>query len=139
MIGMRNNKKFIWSLLLIPMLIAGFGCKKFLDRQPLQSTLDDLNQGALEGQIFGLYNYLRTAAGFSTLPWLDFHSIRDDDAQKGSDASDGREVIAEFDTYQYSKDDWAPNEYWNNHYSMINLTNNALQTADSLKVTDPAS
>lgn len=136
---MRNTKKFIWGLLLIPMLVAGFGCKKFLDREPLQSSLQDLNQGALEGQVFGLYNYLRTSAGFSTLPWLDFHSIRDDDAQKGSDASDGREVVAEFDTYQYSKDDWAPNEYWNNHFSMINLANNALQIADSTKVTDAAS
>lgn len=136
---MRNNKKFIWALILAPMLIAGFGCKKFLDRKPLQSTLEDLNQGALEGQVFGMYNYLRTAAGFSTLPWLDFHSIRDDDAQKGSDASDGREVVAEFDTYQYSKDDWAPNEYWNNHYAMITLANNALQTADSLKASGPAS
>lgn len=137
---MKKNKILIWTLFLaVPALFAVAGCQKFLDRKPLTATLDDLNQGALEGQVLGMYTYLRTSAGFSTLPWIDFHSIRDDDAQKGSDASDGREVVAEFDTYNYSKDDWAPNEYWNNHYSMINTTNNALQIADSLGVTDPAS
>src|SRR5688500_6467109 len=97
-------------LLTVPVLITIGGCKKFLDRKPLTATLEDLNHGALEGQVLGMYSYLRNSTGFSTLPWVDFHSIRDDDAQKGSDANDGREIVAEFDTYQYSKDDWAPNE-----------------------------
>jgi hypothetical protein len=101
--------------------------------------LDDLHQGALEGQIFAIYNILRTYSGFSELVWLDFHSIRDDDAQKGSDANDGKEVLTEFETFQYVKDDWAPNAYWNDHFAMINAANNALHTADSLKVTDAAS
>ena len=137
---MKKNKILIWGLLLaVPMLFSVVGCKKFLDRKPLTATLDDLNQGALEGQVLGMYNILRTSAGFSTLPWIDFHSIRDDDAQKGSDINDGKEVITEFDTYQYSKDDWAPNAYWNDHYAMINATNDALHLADSLKVSDPAS
>ncbi len=124
---------------MIPMLITMMGCKKFLDRKPLTATLDDLHQGALEGEVLGMYNILRGYAGFSLLPWLDFHSIRDDDAQKGSDINDGKEVITEFDTYQYTKDDWAPNTYWNDHYAMINATNIALHEADSLKVTSDAS
>ncbi len=137
---MKKNKILFWTLLLaIPMLFTVVGCKKFLDRKPLQSTLDDLNQGAVEGQVLGMYNILRTYAGFSTLPYLDFHSIRDDDAQKGSDINDGKEVITEFETFQYSKDDWAPNTYWNDRYAMINVANNTLFLADSLKVTDPAS
>jgi hypothetical protein len=137
---MKKNKILIWSLLLaVPTLFSVVGCKKFLDRKPLTATLDDLNQGALEGQALGMYNILRTYAGFSTLPWIDFHSIRDDDAAKGSDINDGKEVITEFDTYQYSKDDWAPNAYWNDHYAMINATNDALFLADSLQVSDPAS
>lgn len=110
----------------IPLLFSIVGCKKFLDRKPLTATLEDLHQGSLEGQILGMYNILRSNAGFSTLPWLDFHSIRDDDAQKGSDINDGKEIVAEFDTYQYTKDDWAINTYWNDHYSMINAANNAI-------------
>lgn len=136
---MKKNKVLLWSLLLaVPLFFTIVSCNKFLDRKPLTATLDDLHQGALEGQVLGLYNIL-TYAGFSTLPWIDFHSIRDDDAAKGSDINDGKEVISEFDTYNYSKDDWAPNTYWNDHYAMINASNNALQIVDSLKVTDPAS
>jgi hypothetical protein len=137
---MKKNKIIFWSLLaVIPLLIAVTGCKKFLDRKPLTATLDDLSQSTLERQVLGLYSNLRDLAGFSLLPWLDFHSIRDDDAQKGSDANDGGEVVTEFDTYQYTKDDWAPNTYWNDHFTMINLANEAIYTADSLKLTDPAS
>jgi hypothetical protein len=136
---MKKNKILIWSLLFaLPMLVSVVGCKKFLDRKPLTATLDDLHQGTLEAQSFGLYSTLRYA-GFSTLPWLDFHSIRDDDAQKGSSTTDGAEINTEYETFQYSKDDWAPNTYWNDHYYMINLCNKELYYADSLKATDPAS
>ena len=137
---MKQNKKFFWLLLAaIPLAICFFGCKKMLDRRPLTATLEDLNQGKIEAQSLGLYSALRNNAGFSLLPWIDFHSIRDDDAEKGSSATDGNEVTAEFETFNYSKDDWAPNTYWNDHYAMINLANNELYLADSLKVTDAAS
>jgi len=137
---MKKNKGLIWGLILvIPTIISVFGCNKFLDRKPLTATLDDLHQGTLEAQSFGLYSTLRDYAGFSTLPWIDFHSIRDDDAQKGSSTTDGAEINTEFETFQYTKDDWATNTYWSDHYFMINLANKELFFADSLKVTDQAS
>jgi starch-binding outer membrane protein, SusD/RagB family len=137
---MKKYKILFWVLIVAaPMIVSVSGCQKFLDRKPLKSTLDDLNQGALEGQVLGMYSILKSDAGFSLLPWLDFHSIRDDDAQKGSDINDGKEINAQFDNFQYAKDDWAPNTYWNDHYEMINAANTALHTADSLKVTDAAS
>jgi hypothetical protein len=136
---MKMNHRLFWSLIIIiPLLFSGLGCKKFLDRKPLTATLEDLNQGALEGQVLNLYTTLRTYAGFSTLPWIDFHSIRDDDAQKGSDASDGREINTEFETFLYTKDDWAPNSYWGDHFTMINGANNAIFTATSLGLADEA-
>lgn len=135
-----RNFKYRWLLyFIVPCMVAVAGCKKFLDKKPLTATLDDLNQGSLEAQCLGMYNILRSDAGFSTLPWLDFHSIRDDDARKGSDASDGKEVNTEFETFVYTKDDWAPVAYWEDHYSMINAANEALYLADSLKVEDEAS
>ncbi|MBB1285057.1 RagB/SusD family nutrient uptake outer membrane protein [Flavisolibacter sp. BT320] len=137
---MKRNKFYFWGIIiLLPALITVAGCKKFLDRKPLTATLSDLDQGALEGQVLALYSNLREYAGFSLLPWIDFHSIRDDDAQKGSDRNDGREIVAMYDEYKYSKDEWAPNTYWNDHYSIINQANEAVYTADSLKVSDPAS
>ncbi|MEO7311864.1 MAG: RagB/SusD family nutrient uptake outer membrane protein [Chitinophagaceae bacterium] len=137
---MKINKKITIGLLAaLPLAFTLSGCEKFLDRKPLTATLDDLNQGVLESQSFGLYNTLRTNAGFSTLPWIDFHSVRDDDAQKGSSATDGAEINTEFETFQYSKDDWAPNTYWNDHYNMINLANKEIFFSDSLKATDATS
>ncbi len=137
---MKKIKYTLWALLLAtPMLLTITGCKKYLDRKPLTATLDDLHQGALEAQSFGLYSTLRSYAGFSTLPWIDFNSIRDDDAQKGSSTTDGAEINTEFETFQYTKDDWATDTYWNDHYYMINLANKELYFADSLKATDPAS
>jgi hypothetical protein len=137
---MKMNKKLFWCLIITaPILISVVGCKKYLDRKPLTATLDDLNQGTLEAQSFGLYSVLRGYAGFSSLPWLDFHSIRDDDAQKGSSTTDGAEINAEFETFQYTKDDWATDTYWNDHYYMINQANKELFTADSLQVSDAAS
>jgi hypothetical protein len=105
----------------------------------LSATYDDLHQGTLEAQSFGLYSALRGDVGFSTLPWLDFNSIRDDDAQKGSSTTDGAEIDAEFETFKYTKNDWATNTYWDDHYSMIYLANKELYSADSLHVTDEAS
>ncbi len=137
---MKNKKILLWAfVLLAPLFFSISGCKKFLDRKPLTATLDDLNQGALEGQVLGMYNILRTYAGFSLLPWLDTHSIRDDDAAKGSDINDGKEIVPEYDTYNYTKDDWATNTYYNDHYAMISAANDALYIADSTKVSDPAS
>jgi hypothetical protein len=137
---MKKIKLLLWGFLVAaPLLLTLAGCKKFLDRKPLSATLSDVNQGLLEGQSLGLYYTLRTYAGFSTLPWLDFNSIRDDDAQKGSSTTDGAEINTEFETFQYTKDDWGTDTYWNDHYYMINLANTELHGADSLHVKDQAS
>src|SRR5690242_16524084 len=134
----RNNKVFLNILMVACVLALVTGCKKFLDRKPLSPTLTDFGS-ELDGQAIGMYSIFDTYAGFNTLPWLDFNSIRDDDAQKGSSTTDGAEINTEFETFQYTKDDWATNTYWNDHYYMINKANQLLFTADSLKLTDPAS
>lgn len=134
---MKKNKIKIWALaLVLPMIIGGFGCKKFLDRPPLQESFSDLTGAQkLSGLSFAMYNTVQTYGGLATLPWLDMNSIRDDDASKGSSASDGAEVNAEFDTFKYTKDDWATDTYWNDHYFLIGQANQLLYTADSLKLT----
>ena len=137
---MRKIKNIFWMLLIaLPIVIIVSGCKKYLDRKPLTATLNDLNQGGVEGEVLNMYTILKNYAGFSSLPWLDFQSIRDDDAQKGSDANDGREINTEFETFQYTKDDWGTNTYWNDHYAMINQANIALDDAKSFNLTDAAS
>lgn len=136
---MKKTKLFWLALAALPMLIAGTGCKKFLDREPLNQTLNDLNQGVLESQSLGLYVTLRQTSGFSELVWLDFNSIRDDDAMKGSSQTDGAEINTEFETFGYVKNDWAPQTYWKDHYALINQANKELYFADSIKPTDEPS
>ena len=138
----KNIKLFGIILVLLPIMFMVGSCKKFLDRKPLTATLDDLNQGGIEGQIFGLYSAIKDydiGQGFGGIPWLAFHGFRADDSEKGSDQADGAEWVAPFDHFDYVKDLWASNTYWDDHYRLINLANTALQTADSLALTDESS
>ena len=139
---MKNKIKIFTALLAFGGVVAMLsGCDKFLNRQPLSATLTDLGNGSgtFDAKALGLYSALRNSGGFSTLPWLDFNSIRDDDAQKGSSVSDGAEINAEFETFQYTKDDWATDTYWGDHFNMIQLCNEIIHDADSLKPKDAGS
>lgn len=125
---MNKFKNISWILLLaIPVLMLFSGCSKFLDRKPLEATLDDLNQGGLEGQVYALYGAIRNGdiAGqaFGGIPWLAMHGFRADDSEKGSSASDGADWGVIFDQFQYQKDHWAPTIYWDQHYTLIGLAN----------------
>jgi starch-binding outer membrane protein, SusD/RagB family len=140
------RKSIIKLLVLMTIPLAGMlftGCKKFLDRKPLQASLEDLNQGGLEGQVFGLYGAFldRNSAyhGFSSIPWFGLNSFRGDDAMKGSSAADGADWETVYDNFQYQKAHWSASIYWDQHYNLINKANTVLYTADSLKLSDPAS
>ncbi|MEP6725103.1 MAG: RagB/SusD family nutrient uptake outer membrane protein [Bacteroidota bacterium] len=129
-------RKSIFWLLALPVIAGIGGCKKYLDRQPLSEAFSDLTGAQqLDGISYAMYNTVQTYAGLTTLPWIDFNSIRDDDAQKGSSTTDGAEIDAEFETFKYTKDDWATDTYWNDHYYLIGQANQLLYTADSLKLT----
>lgn len=136
---MKQSNKFslLLFLIAIPILFMASGCKKYLDRKPLTATLDDINQGGIQGQVFGIYSAVKDydiGQVFGGIPWQGVHNFRSDDSEKGSDAADGAEWVAPFDQYNYVKDLWATNYYWEAHYRLINLTNTALQTADSLRL-----
>ena len=137
---MKKSKLFLSGMLLlaIPLLFMVSGCKKFLDRKPLTATLDDVKQGGIQGQVFGIYSAIKDydiGQVFGGIPWQGMQNFRSDDSQKGSEPADGAEWVAPFDNYAYVKDLWASNYYWEAHYRLIHLTNTALQTADSLGLT----
>ncbi|MBL7708885.1 MAG: RagB/SusD family nutrient uptake outer membrane protein [Chitinophagaceae bacterium] len=137
---MRKFKRTFFAVLFAVPLLAVLGsCNKFLDRKPLTATLEDLNQGGIEAEIFGIYSNLRQSAGFTSIPWLGVHDFRSDDSEKGSDAADGAEWVAPFDNYLYVKDLWATNTYWDDHMTLVTLCNSAIQKADSLNLVDPSS
>jgi starch-binding outer membrane protein, SusD/RagB family len=141
---MRNAKRMMWIMLMGITTVLGFsGCSKFLDRKPLEVTLDDLNQGGVEGQVYGLYGAIRNGdvAGqaFGGIPWMGLHNFRSDDSDKGSSTADGADWGLIYDEFQYVKDHWSCTIYWDQHYALIALANTVIQTADSLNLTDAPS
>jgi hypothetical protein len=121
------------------------GCKKFLDRQPLQVTQDDLNVGALEGKAVGLYGAIRNSAvepycgdGFQGIAYVAMNGFRSDDAEIVSDpgASAWHQT---YDNFQYTKDDWGAGLYWDKHFIFVGLCNDILDDAVKQNLTDPAS
>ncbi len=137
-------KSWIILIIAVPLLATmSGGCKKFLDRKPLQASLEDLNQGGVEGLVFGLYGAFLDRNGsyhaFSSIPWFALNSFRGDDAMKGSSAADGADWGVVYDEFQYQKSHWSSSIYWDQHYNLINKANTAIQTADSLGLNDPAS
>lgn len=133
---MKKIINFKSALFLLLMMATMGSCKKFLDQKPLGATIDDLNQGGIEAEVFGCYSYMRSNTGFVGISWLAFHDFRSDDSEKGSDPSDGQEWVAPFDSYLYVKNIWANDVYWDNHVQLINLANAAIAKADSLGMTD---
>ena len=113
---MKTYIKLFSGLVAVTLVVVvTTSCNKFLDRKPLTATLGDINQGTLEQQALGMYSTLRTYTAFNSLPWIDFYSIRDDDAAKGSSSTDGAEINAEFDHFVYTKDDWATDAFWDDN------------------------
>lgn len=113
-------------------LIAGCG-KDWLGGNPLgRWTEDDMPEGSLEGQVFGIYAGLRKE-GTSGLPYVAIHNIRADDANIGGGTGDEAGAGPIFDDFGYSTNYWLINNYWSDHYAIIALANNLLNDADSLE------
>lgn len=142
----RSIKKLSgFAVLLLSGLTILPGCKKYLNREPLQATLADLNQGGLEGQAIGLYGAIRNSQnapycgdGFESIGYTPMQCFRSGDQTVYADPGASGYITAYTD-FQYSKDDWANGVYWDRHYQLIQLTNKALHAADSLHLTDASS
>lgn len=141
----KKGQLLLGLTILISVGVLNFSCKKFLDRKPLTSTLDDLNQGGLETQALGLYGSIRNSGsdpyigdGFQSIPWIGMNGFRSDDQEIVSDPG-ASQWHSTYDLFQYAKDDWGSGVYWDKHYLLIGQCNTILQTADSLKLTDEGS
>lgn len=143
---MIKIKKIIIVAILAILSMAMFSsCKKFLDREPLSITVDDIKVGAVEGKALGLYGAIRNSAsqpycgdGFENIPWVAMNGFRSDDAEIVADpgASAWHQT---YDNFQYTKDDWGAGLYWDKHYVLIGLCNEVIDLAEKGNYTDPAS
>lgn len=141
----KIKKLVVAAMLALPAITLITGCKKFLDRQPLQATVDDIKVGALEGKALGLYGAIRNSAaqpycgdGFQSIPWIAMNGFRSDDAEIVSDPG-ASAWHTTYDNFQYTKDDWGAGLYWDKHYVFIGLCNDALDEAEKGGYTDPGS
>ncbi len=130
----KINNTYIKTLTtaVIVSLFASCGTD-WLDIKPKgRFTEDDLPAGSLEGQVFAAYAGLRSE-GTSGLPYIAAHNIRADDAIVGSSPGDFAAASPIYDDFNYPLTHWLTNNYWTDHYALINLTNNVMAAADSIE------
>ena len=143
---MIKIKKILLTAFIASAAISLFsGCKKFLEREPLDITADDIKVGALEGKAVGLYGAVRNSKdqpycgdGFQSLPYLAMNGFRSDDAEIVSDPG-ATAWHQTYDNFQYTKDDWGAGLYWDKHYIFIGLCNDVIDLAATANYTDAAS
>lgn len=134
-----KNYKYIIKLSLFALLAVTVlnSCNddEFLDRKPLgTATEGDLTAGGYEEKAFGLYGKIRTQEGVTNWDRYWFQSIRSDDAQKGSTATDAATRGNVMDKFQYSPAEFAA--YWDGHYSLIFACNDLIVDIDESGLTD---
>jgi len=134
MLYINKNKKASMLGFAALALITTFlpGCKKdFLDRKPLgQYTSDNYpypaGGGPYDQFVNAAYASLRTGDGgnnaVSGFNFMGAVSIRSDDADKGSTATDSPDQIA-MDNFPVTPTNGLINDLWNGYYSSINKCN----------------
>lgn len=126
------------KLLFVFILLGLFpSCKKLLDTQRQGSyTADDYpypgGSGPYDQFVFGAYNDLRSynvhVDGFVVAT-----SIRSDDADKGSTASDGGSDVISMDNFPVLPNNGRCNALWTGYYGLINKCNSAIAQIDTNK------
>lgn len=127
---MKTNYKIetkIAYLFLALATLSTLGCKKFLDTTKQgQYNTDNYpypsNSGPYDEYLFGAYNDLRSynlhARGF-----IFATSVRSDDADKGSSATDGGVDASTMDLFPVAPNNGAANELWKGHFALITKCN----------------
>lgn len=127
---------YIKTGILLAVIISTLsGCSKFLDAQPQGEYSEDNypypeGGGVYDAIIFGAYNDLRSYSvhvdGF-----INATSIRSDDADKGSTASDGGADVIAMDNFPVLTNSGRANALWTGHYGLITKCNTAIFQIDS--------
>lgn len=103
----------------------------FLDRKPLGvATEGDLTTGGYEEKAFGLYGKARTQAGISDFTRVWVQSIRADDDEKGSSATDAATDGNCFNNFAYTAANGHIKNNWDGHYSLIYACNDLIVAID---------
>ncbi len=143
---MQIIKKIFGGLILFISAFALFsGCTKFLDRKPLQATLSDLNQGGLEGQAIGLYGTIRNSHSHPIAEMVLRVSVISPCRVSAQETRplmpipEQPAILQPIQIFNTVKTNGRTVCIGTGIMQLILLANILLQTADSLKLSDPAS
>jgi hypothetical protein len=126
----KNSKNIGLILIALSMLFSSTGCKKFLDTS-LQGkyTTEDYpypgGSGPYDLYLYAAYNDLRSYDVHCTGFFLST-SIRSDDADKGTTATDGGADANSMDMFPVAPNNGFINGMWNGYFGMITKCNTAL-------------
>jgi len=133
---LTKHLKNVQLLLLAVVILSLFsGCKKFLDTER-QGGYDAENypypggSGPYDQFIFGAYNELRSFSVHSQ-SFITATSIRSDDADKGSTATDGGSNAIDMDNFPVSPSNGFCNTLWTGYYSLINKCNSTIKEVNT--------
>lgn len=127
--------KLSFILAVFFLLLTITGCKKFLDTDR-QGAYDPENypypsgSGPYDQFIFGAYNDLR-AFNLHSQSFIATTSIRSDDADKGSTASDGGANAIDMDNFPVLPSNGFCNTIWLGAYGLINKANVAIKEIET--------
>jgi len=125
----RSNAGLIFMLVTAFVLLTG--CKQnFLDRDPQGSYTQDTypypgGSGPYDTYLFGAYSELRSFNVHSQF-FIFATSVRSDDADRGSTATDGVPNSSDFDNFPVSPGSTWNNGLWLGYFSFVNKCNIAL-------------
>lgn len=92
---------------------------------------------------FGLYSAFTdrngSYHGFSSIPYFGIQCFRDDDSNLGSDGVEASDWRSMYDAFQYNKQHWSTQIFWEQTYNLVYKANTLLQFADSLQLNDAPS
>lgn len=125
-------KKIFYYIMALALGCSQISCSDMLDREPQGSlTEDDLTGGTYETQVFNMYALLRGFALTTGNGALAIHSMRSEDAEKGSTLSDGAAYGKMYDNFEYTASDGMIKSYWNANFGLIHKVNDLLAEMES--------
>lgn len=119
--------KYILSLVIAAASFLASGCSDFLDRRPQgQFTEDDHPNALVNGKIYNVYTMMRSFNITAGTPAFAIHSMRSEDAEKGSVSSDGSDIAEMYDDFNYNATNGLLGSYWGQNYAIIYQCNDIL-------------
>jgi hypothetical protein len=129
-----RHKKSIYSLILIPIIFAGAGCKKVLQEQPRTSFTPAFFQTSdgLQGGVAGIYTSFRTQ--WANQIWTQLFDGGTDEALRGGSVDAGAASWMIYNNPQIKTSTGNYDGFWTTLFTDINTANGILQYGGAAEI-----